>query len=401
MKCLEGKDEIILLLSKVVEKFESSTNNVIIKNSNKRNYEGLAIELSTISNELPKTSELLGHDFYPIDHNPKGLLFPFRKYDITGNQIRDAYYNKIVSHPRPYLVDACYIYLYGVGRKRFIENPLDNDFLLSDEIRSEAVLMTNNKADQSSSYLKIKKSLFYGIISLSCFSLLALLYLIMNNRVSNDKENKNTPYDDQIVQYIPTIREIDSLEGIWKVFIGSPQARMSDPNRYHQVVYNIVEIKYNGTNFIINRYGANFNHIGYAEYEAPGLVSLHTFVKNKNNKIESPRHSLMRINKDSLFKSVLSVSWNFDVEKYNDIIGIREVYTKLGKGGKLEEVINTTENASCKCKILVWEDKNNNVQKKFYLRNTKLEEIEDKEVANLIDENSILSRTPLNDMVIK
>jgi hypothetical protein len=109
----------------------------------------------------------------------------------------------------------------------------------------------------------------------------------------------------------------------------------------------------------------------------------------------------MRINKDSLFKSVLSVSWNFDVEKYNDIIGIREVYTKLGKGGKLEEVINTTENASCKCKILVWEDKNNNVQKKFYLRHTKLEEIEDKEVAHLIDENSILSRTPLNDMVIK
>jgi hypothetical protein len=64
-------------------------------------------------------------------------------------------------------------------------------------------------------------------------------------------------------------------------------------------------------------------------------------VKNKMNQIESPRHSLLPLNKDKKYKSAISASWNFDSGSNNDIIGIREVYIKLGYGGYIEEIINT------------------------------------------------------------
>ena len=82
MKVLKGKSEILILLKKVLEKFENEKGIVISKNSNRKNYEPIARLLSEISNQLPYTSEELKHEKYPIDYNPRKQEYPFRKYDV-------------------------------------------------------------------------------------------------------------------------------------------------------------------------------------------------------------------------------------------------------------------------------------------------------------------------------
>ena len=108
----------------------------------------------------------------------------------------------------------------------------------------------------------------------------------------------------------------------------------------------------------------------------------------------------IHICKDEKFKSAISASWNFDSGNNNDIIGIREVYIKLGKGGYLEEIINTVENASCKCKIIKWH-KENGAFETFELKNQLLDNLSEKELAKLIDENSILLRVPSDGLILK
>jgi hypothetical protein len=186
---------------------------------------------------------------------------------------------------------------------------------------------------------------------------------------------------------------------LWVAYIGSPQARLSDNNRFHMVVQNIVDIRYKNGYFTLTRYGANFDHEGYAQFESPWLVSLFTYVKNKNNQIESPRHSLLRLDKENKWISVVSASWNFDVADKNDVIGIREVYVKQGKGGQIEEVINTVENASCKCKIIKWH-KDDTPTQVFELKNQRLENLPDAELKALLDEESILLRVPKTGVLL-
>ena len=128
MKLKTGKDEIVYLLTKVALKYEAETGQDIRRNTNRRNYEDLARMLSVISNDLPDTSETLSHNHYAPDENNASAVYPFRKYDITGGQVKDAI-NGIVSNPRPFLVDACYIYLYGQGRKGFAQKPVDAGLL--------------------------------------------------------------------------------------------------------------------------------------------------------------------------------------------------------------------------------------------------------------------------------
>ena len=47
-----GKEEIIYLLNKCIEKFQLETGKSVIQNTNRKNYEALAIQLSEISNLL-------------------------------------------------------------------------------------------------------------------------------------------------------------------------------------------------------------------------------------------------------------------------------------------------------------------------------------------------------------
>ena len=55
-----GKEEIIYLLTRAIEKYRTETGQQIVQNTNRKNYESLAILLSEISNQLPLRSEEFG-----------------------------------------------------------------------------------------------------------------------------------------------------------------------------------------------------------------------------------------------------------------------------------------------------------------------------------------------------
>jgi len=265
-----GKEEIAYLLAKAIEKYKLDTGQEIIQNTNRKNYEVLAILLSDISNKLPTHWKEFGTEPYPEDHNKKPQEYPYRKYDITGGQIKDAL-NGIVAHPRPFLVDACYIYLFGVGRKAFEKNPIDKNLLSkpSEEIKEQEASVENKKNSYEPEILSNKnKQDNKLIIGWSLALILCLISIILSiNLISSKKDWQNIRTDMNILPYQPTKFEIDSLEGVWLCYTGSPQARISDPSRYHKIVPNLVSIQYKNGYFTFDRYGASFNHIGYMQFE--------------------------------------------------------------------------------------------------------------------------------------
>lgn len=398
MRLKTGKEEIIYLLEKGIEKFEHQQGKKIRRNSNRQNYEPFAMALSEISNNLPNTAAELGHIEYSPDYNPNKQGYPFRKYDITGNQIKDAYYLQIVSKPRTFLVDACYIYVFGKGRLAFANEPEDDNLLLADDS-----LLPNPETGHKyqpglfnqGRWKKTFRLMLTGLIILFLTSVCLVYSLVKKSNSWNEIRS-----DMKILPYQPSQAEIDSLEGIWLCYTGSPQARISDAGRFHQVVSNVIDIKYKDGYFVFMRYGASFDHEGFAQFEFPWMVSIHSYVKNKMNQIESPRHSLMRLDKDGRFINVISASWNFDAGSKNNIIGIREVYIKQGKGGQIEEIINTIENSSCKCKIINWHQADGQV-KTFQLKNQLLNNLPEPELRSLLDEKSILLRVPMEGLLLE
>ncbi|OQP52786.1 hypothetical protein A4H97_24095 [Niastella yeongjuensis] len=396
MQLKTGKEEIVCLLTKVLEHYELQTGHAISRNSNRKNYEEVAKMLSEISNNLPHTAGTLQHEVYPPDYNPKNLEYPFRKYDITGNQIKDAYFNRIVANPRSFLVDACYIYLYGVGRKGFEANPVDADLLVKEEASEPETRPAVVTLVSPAPAKVIPTKIFWPVLLLLLLAM-AFMYYQWNQA---SQQLITIKKDMQLLPYVPTQAEIDSLEGIWLCYTGSPQARISDNNRYHMVVSNVLDVKYKDGYFTFSRYGASFDHVGYMQFEAPWLVSIRSSVKNNKDSIESPRHSLMRLNTPGPFLPVISASWNFDIGPRNQIIGIREVYEKQGSGGKVEEVINTLENASCRCKVINWYKGTAKV-KSFYLRNGLLDSVPNETLKKLLDENSILLPEPKEGIILQ
>jgi len=407
----KGKEEIIYLLNKSIEKFQFETGKSIVQNTNRKNYEGLAKVLSEISNQLPETSDQFGHIIYEPDPQKNKAEYPFRKYDITGGQIKDALMG-LVANPRSFLVDTCYVYLYQMGRQAFEINPIDPLLISKDSIDSlnkdsYSIINENQQLRlQLSALQKEKKGIdneklkYYRFILIPIIILffVGLLFLLQQQKeVTN---NWNTiKADFNILPYKVTQAEIDSLEGIWLCYTSSPQARISDPNRFHKVVANIVEIKYKNGYFSYYRYGASFNHTGYIQFESPHILSIHSKIKNSNNKVEYPRHSLLSLDSKNSFFDAISASWNFDAGNNNRIIGIREVYTKLGKGGQIEEVINSPENASCQCKIIHWIQPDK-PKETFYLKNISLDSLKDTSLKELLDERSILLKDPEEGLVI-
>ncbi len=373
MNIINTKDELSYLFSKVFDKYEQETGRSIIRNTNRKNYEDVARRLSEISNQLPFTAEEYGHEKYPAEDGDRDLQYPHRRYDITASQIKDAYQG-IVSNPRPFLVDAAYIYLHGKGRKAFEKEPKDHDLPPAIQHHSS-------------------KKRTWPVKEIGLMVLLAGMCFFLYKWLTLKKEWESIKSDLVLLPYKPTPAEIDSLTGIWLCYTASPQARVSNPNRYHLVVSNVVDVKYKNGYFIFKRFGASFNHRGYMQFEAPWLVAVYSNVSNQKDSIESPRFSLMRLDVDKKYIPVISASWNFDVGSLNNIIGIREVYIKQGRGGVTEEVLNTLENASCKCKIVDWEQSNGEM-KKFYVRNELLDSLPNEELKRLIDEKSILLREP-------
>lgn len=406
MKCKTGKEEIVFLLTRVLEKFELERGQTIIRNSNRKNYEEVAFKLSEISNELPRNQEHWQHQFYEPDYNPRQLTYPQRKYDITGNQIKDAYYNQIVSRPRPFLVDACYIYLYGVGRVGFEKNPLDPGLLESGESKHEEHLVpgdetaskplrdaVNDKPDHK--ILLQQRRLLLFALSICLITVAGTFGYLFSQK----REWAKIKNDFNILPYQPTNEEVAAIEGIWLCYSGSPQARITQPYRYHVVVPSILDVKYDDGYFTFKRYDANFDHSGYMQFEAPGILSIHSFLLNPTGGIEYPKHSLMYITSNRKTANVISASWNYDVGVHNQVIGIREVYTKVGKGGIIKEIMNGLENGSCNCKIIEWAKDDNKVES-FYLRNQRLETLTDSSLIPLLDERSIIPAQPSDGFIL-
>lgn len=407
----KGKEEIIYLLNKAIEKFQADTGKLIIQNTNRKNYEELAIILSEISNSLPDTSSELGHIHYEPDPQKDKAVYPFRKYDITGGQIKDALMG-LVANPRSFLVDTCYIYLYKMGRQAFEINPVDPSLISTEDSQvkrkdSYSIISENQQLKLKLASLKketeisiAKRLKFYRLLFVP-FSIILLgagIYTWIQLKTVENKW-KTIQSDFNLLPYTVTQADIDKLEGVWICYTSSPQARLSDPNRYHKVVANLVEIKYKDGYFTYYRYGASFDHVGYVQFESKDIVSIHSRIKNTDNKVEYPRHSLFSIDNKGKLNTAISASWNFDAGTNNRIIGIREVYQKLGKGGQIEGVINTPANASCQCKIIKWHQPNKATQS-FYLKNIILDSLNNPALSTLIDENSILLKDPEPGLVI-
>lgn len=409
MKLKSGKEEIGYLLEKVLDTYEQATDQRNARNTNPKNYEDIARLLSSISNELPNTARQLDHDPYLPDPNPKQVDYPHRKYDITGVQIKDAYHG-LVANPRSFLIDACYIYLYGVGRKGFAQHPQDANLiegvdasvaLRLDEQESLRQQLATYRQEQEIATNQLnesfrKKKRVWLTSLLVC---LALLGMVTVRWVADRDQWATLRKDFTILPYQPTQAEIDSLSGIWLYYTGAPQARANDPNRFHQVANNLVEITYKSGYFIFNRHGANIDHIGYMQFESPSLVSIYSRVKTRSDKVESPIHALLRLDKGKRYLTSIATTWSFDMGDGNDMIGIRNVFIKQGKGGALEEITNTPENANCHCKIMKWVQPNNQT-KTFQLKYHLLDTMANESLKALINEKSILLREPRSDVIL-
>lgn len=407
----KGKEEIIYLLNKCIEKFQLETGKSVVQNTNRKNYEELAIRLSEISNQLPNTHELYGHMQHEPDPQTYKANYPFRKYDITGGQIKDALMG-LVANPRSFLIDTCYIYLYDMGRQAFERNPADPFLIATTQhegpVKDSYSIITENQQLKIKVAALVKETdhkittrlRFYRLLFIPlCICLLFAGAYFWNKGNESSLHLETLSKDFNIMPYRVNATEKENIEGIWLCYTGSPQARPSDPNRYHKVVANLVEIKYKDGYFTYYRYGAGFNHTGYVQFESPNILSIHSRIVNGSNKTEYPRHSLMNLTKNNKYQTSISASWNFDAGNNKRIIGIREVYEKIGKDGRLEEIINTPANASCQCKIIKWYQKNNTVQT-IYLKNTILDSTKNVQLYQLIDEKSILLKDPETGVII-
>src|SRR5262249_33988732 len=161
-----------------------------------------------------------------------------RKYDITASQIKDAYQG-IVSNPRPFLVDAAYIYVYGTGRKGFEKVPRDIEVQPVELVQPSAAVP------------KPARPLRMGVIVMA---LAAAMLFFLYKWLSLKNEWESVKSDLVLLPHKPTAAEIDSLTGVWLCYTASPQARISNPNRYHLVVSNVVDVKYKNGYFVFQRF---------------------------------------------------------------------------------------------------------------------------------------------------
>lgn len=374
MDILSGKEEISYLIVKVMQQFEDTSGLKIVRNTNRENYVAIARELSLISNNLPYSAVEKKHQEYEeASDKESGVQYPHRKYDITGGQIKDVFMG-LVKKPRPHLVDSCYIYLYGVGRIGFVENPVDRNLMITNEVIISDV---NTSPSVPKRHYLTLFLITLGLLIIACAYLIVSRYPTTEHKIWT--------------AYQPTEEEIELVTGIWLYQTGAPQARSNEEKRYRRYATNILTIKKVGSNLLIDRHGATINHTGYVEFTSPGILSIHSYVERTDDgALLNPSHSLAKLDPDDNIMYAISSTWSFESENNNDIIGARNIYAKLGADGELREVVNTPENAACHCKIIEWIHDDGTAER----FNLTYDEIEPGSITEGLDESSLILRKP-------
>ena len=341
MKTKASQAELEYLFRKVIEKYNHEHIRKISGNTNKKTYEPLVKLLNDISIKFPETEMELKHEDY-FAFTPGNLSF-------SAGQFMNAKLH-FTQKPDQVIVDACYIYLFRVGQKGFRENPSDPK--LAEIIKTNPSTSSPFHGIPDNNLSKRIKVIGYSLVIVLLIGLLAFKqYQLqcarssatsLGTRFEREKKKwKTIKKDYSIMRYQPTRTEIDSLVGVWACYTGSPQTRRSITNRYHLGARNIVDIKYSTDGyFTFTRYSTNFDQTGYIQYESPGLISIHSHKVNLSDSTLWPRHSLMFVNDGKPFHIAISAAWTFDTPPNEFIIGIREVYIKLGSGGKVTEIVN-------------------------------------------------------------
>jgi hypothetical protein len=295
-----------------------------------------------------------------------------------------------------------------MGRKAFESNPTDPELLADKGAESQpnsySIVQDNHqlKAELSKAKKNAKSQLRNNwiIAGIIIFILCITVLFSINNTNKKRNEIAELKSDFNITPYSITNKEKKELEGIWLCYSGSPQARLSDPDRANKVVLNISEFKETNGYFTYKRYGASFNHTGFAQFENPYTISIHSRLLTLDQKVLSPRHSILELDTSKEYLNVISASWNFDVGDKNKVIGIREVYKKIGMGGELQEILNSVENAECKCKIIRWKQEDGGMQE-FRLKNILIDSLSPPQLRQLINEKSILLKDLEDTILLK
>lgn len=356
-----GRNRIERLMRDLIEKYKTDTGHEFNASQTPSNYAGLANKLTERAKEL---------------HEIDSAMFPESNYNITATQIRNAYYAQ-VDNLKDYFYEACNLYLYNKLSKHCISHP---ELL---DVKIEEVHATPKN---------YRKHYYFTLLILLVLliSFIAILFKWLDVNKQYDTIRK----DLHILPYIPTQAEVDQVEGVWEVYTGSPQVRLSGDRGYKKTVSNVMEITYKNGYFNFKRAGPAFSQLGYIQFEAPGLISIHSYYNNDTAVAVSPKHSLMRLEPGKQYMNAISASWSFDPKPADDIIiGIREVFTKLGRGGSIQIIRDARENALFPgMGIVHWVHENKKVDTLFQ----KIQSLDSLplEIQKLVDKNSILLKDP-------
>jgi hypothetical protein len=245
--------------------------------------------------------------------------------------------------------------------------------------------------------LALKKGNNIAFCIALAFFLAFIFFVIKWIGLKNEYAEAKTGFDAlkrdmRLLPYQPTQAEINRLEGVYMVYTASPQARASDPDRYHKVVPNILVVTYKDGYFTFDRYGHDFDQKGFMQFERSGLVSMHSYMLDSSGK-PSPKKSLLDIENGRDTFSVISTSWSFDPDPADNIsIGIREVFIKIGKPDSITQIVNSPRNFGKAGKLFDLKKGDGSIET-LNIQNIRLESLSPSLQA-LLNEKSILLKDP-------
>ncbi len=406
MRTKASKAEIKKLFERVLLKYNANcppAEKIKPESKNPHNYDRLTKIINKITKDFKTPTASLGHDDYKDEED--GRLH------FTQDRIARAM-SSGVNQPQKAMIDACYIYVFGKGRQGFIESPTDEE--MANIIKANAETEEPKTTGPSRFRRKLfRNAVVYGFVTggLLVLLLTAIGAYIYQCSVSDHLRNSLTreraawdtiKRDYGILRYHPSPAEIDSMTGIWICYSSSTQARPGIPEaqRYHSCARNFLEVQYHESGyFTFKRYSIGFDQVGYMQFESPGILSISSHKENKP--VDSaiwPKRSLMVLDLHKNYHLAISASHNFDTIPHELIIGMREVYQKLGTGGHMYELVND----GSVMKRVVWV-RPHKQPIKYKITLTTIEALSattNLDLTDLLNEKSIILATPREDVIM-